>query len=140
MKKKIFLLISLGLFCLSFQLPSAQTEKQSSTSYKPAGRRDPFRDLLAGRDVKEESAIEGIGQISVDNVVLKGIVKARGKFTAIISGPQGLSYYINEGDKFFDGFLLSIQKKQIVFRKTRQKGFPLFKPRNVVKEINPEEH
>jgi hypothetical protein len=68
-----------------------------------------------------------------------GIVKTPKSFVAIVSGPQQFPYFLKIGDKLADGYVLSINESQIVFRKTHERGFPLMRPRNVVKEINPEE-
>ena len=34
--------------------------------------------------------------------------------------------------------LLSIADTKVVFRKTQERGFPLMKPKDITKEINPE--
>ncbi len=141
-------------FCLIFagiqRVQAQESEKELATeisaakdiptySYNPRGRRDPFRDLLAGSDVGEEQAGKGIGQMSIDDIVLIGIVEIRDKLEAIINGPQGFPFAINKGDRFADGYVLSISPSKVVFRKTRQRGVALYRPRDITKEINPEE-
>jgi Tfp pilus assembly protein PilP len=107
-------------------------------SYDPGGKRDPFKDLIpGGRVTGKPSSTEG--QLSIDNANLVGIVKTPKSFVAIVSGPQQFPYFLKIGDKLADGYVLSINESQIVFRKTHERGFPLMRPRNVVKEINPEE-
>jgi len=152
MKKSILsFLVSLIVIFLSFealfsqekkfqesQLPQ-MTQEKIAPSYNPQGRRDPFKDLLAGRELKEKTGKEGVPQMSIDDVVLIGIVKAKGKFTAIISGAQGFPYYLKVGDRFVDGFVLSINDSKVIFRKTNDRGIPLLRPRDITKEINPEE-
>jgi Tfp pilus assembly protein PilP len=107
--------------------------------YVPGNRRDPFRDLLAGRDIPDKSAGTGIGQMSVADVSLIGIVKHGDRLTAIITAPHGFPYFIKGGDKFADGHVLSINIDRVVFRQTRERGIPLLRPKDIVKEINPEE-
>lgn len=109
------------------------------STYDPAGRRDPFKNLLAGKDVKDKSAPGGIPQLSIDDTTLVGIVKAKDKLTAIVSGPQGFPFFIKAGDKFADGYVLSINESQVVFRKTNERGIPLMRPKDIIKEIVPEE-
>ena len=145
------LLLIIGMLFMSMPLYSQQkpqkTQKemtdealrQPALAYNPAGRRDPFRDLLVGQELKETAQLTGIHQISIDDIFLAGIVKARGKLVAVINGPQGFSYHISEGDKFSDGYVISITDSKVVFRKTKDRGIPLFRPRNITKEINPEE-
>lgn len=152
MKNSVAILILVSFFTISASLLSFQEEKKTTPtavkaqkqeehlpSYHPRGRRDPFRNLLRGRDVKEKALVGGISQMSIDDVNLIGIVEAKGTFTAIINGPQGFPYFIKVGQKFADGFVLSIKEFQVVFRKTEERGIPLRKPTDIVKEIKPEE-
>lgn len=150
MRKILALAISLLFICigpLSSQKEkknlqkevSSERLKESTYSYQSQGRRDPFRDLLAGRELKETEEAGGVPQISIEDVILVGIVKAKGNYTAIISSPQDFPYYIHEGDEFSDGFVLSIEKNKIIFRKTKERGIPLLKPKDIVKEISLEE-
>jgi len=152
MKKSLALII---LFCFIFlhnPLIFSQEEKKEPEekslkpppekplpAYIPGGRRDPFRDLLGGKEVKETAPTGEMGQLSLDDIVLVGITKARGKFTAIINDPQGFPLFIHVGDRFSDGFVLKIDESTVVFRKTRGRGVPLRKPRDIVKVLFPEE-
>jgi Tfp pilus assembly protein PilP len=155
MKKTLNLFILFGLICL-FILPilaqeeekekkdlakalSSEMPKRTFPTYQRAGRKDPFMDLLARRDTQRETSPTGKPEIYIDDVNLIGIVKARGKFTAIVTGPQEFPLFISAGQRFSDGFVLSIQESKITFRKTKERGFPLFKPKDIVKEIHPEE-
>ncbi len=155
MKKIAYLFLLFSLICL-FILPIlSQDEKEEKTdlakelstelpkrtfpAYQRSGRKDPFRDLLAGRDAARESTPSGKPEIYIDDITLIGIVKARGKFTAVVTGPQEFPLFIKVGQRFSDGFVLSIQESSVTFRKTKERGFPLFKPRDIVKEIHPEE-
>ena len=127
--------------------PAGQTAEQAPTVpplpgtfiYDAQGRRDPFKDLLGGRDVRERTAAGGIAQMSVDDLVLMGIIKTKKGFTAIIGTSQGFPSFVNVGDKFSDGYVLSIDANQVVLRKTHERGIPLMRPRDIIKEINPEE-
>ena len=116
-----------------------QVEKEPSPTYNPAGRRDPFRDLLGGRDVRTPTYVDGVPQIYIDDVVLIGIVKARGILTAIINDGQDFPYYIKDGEKFADGFVHLIEESRVIFRKTHERGIPLREPQDVIKEIYPQE-
>ncbi|OGD18165.1 MAG: hypothetical protein A2W03_00320 [Candidatus Aminicenantes bacterium RBG_16_63_16] len=108
-------------------------------SYDPAGRRDPFKNLLAGKEIKEKSQAGAVPQLYVDDVNLIGIVKYKKKYTAILGGPQGFPYYFEVGDKLADAFILAISEDQVIFRKTNERGIPLTRPKDIVKEIKPEE-
>lgn len=119
-------------------LPILKT-REGGFTYVPGNRRDPFRDLLAGRDVPDKTAGAGIAQMSVAEVTLIGIVKGRDELTAIVTAPHGFPYFVKRGDKFADGHVLSINIDRVVFRQTRERGIPLLRPKDIVKEISPEE-
>jgi Tfp pilus assembly protein PilP len=151
MKKFLAFFISIGLLWLNSQALFSQekkepkkeislkTLKRSTIYYYSSERRDPFRDMLAGREIKEKTMAKGISQLSINDINLIGIVRVKGKHTAIVNTPQGFPHNIRVGDKLLDGFVLSIKDSTIVFRKTKERGRRLYRPKNVVKEIKPEE-
>jgi len=153
--KKIILF--LGIICFCFPLfsgisPQSQekteVEKREQDkqavqtkviAYDSFGRRDPFKDLLEGTESEDENPAEGIAQIAVNNIVLSGIIKVRGNFTAIISDPQGFPLYVKKGDKFLDGYVLSVDSSQVTFLKTKKRGTVLFEPEKIIKRLYDEE-
>jgi hypothetical protein len=150
-KNKIFLL-AIGLICLSAFLLSAQdvdiTNQQEAElqitpqrgpTYDPGDRRDPFRDLLAGQEAVEKGKTRGISQLAIEDAVLIGIIQHKGQMTALINDSQGFPYTIKTGDNFLDGFVLNVNQSRVVFRKTKERGIPLIKPKDIVKEIKLEE-
>lgn len=160
MKKVLSLFLLACFLCLCHQIALTQQEKQETKqeekqdvkkeisekmpkqtrpSYTRGGRKDPFRDLLAQQEARKTIEGEEGPQISVENVNVIGIVKARGQFTAIVTGPEDFPLFVKVGHKFSDGFVLSIDESKVVFRKTTERGSPLFKPRDIVKEIQTEE-
>ena len=156
MKKAITFFLLAGLLYLGTQPLSSQEKKKAAKKdvkkavkkepppepprkprlpYDPVGRRDPFRDLLAGREITETETAEGLPQMSIDNVNLIGIVKIEGKFIAIINSSKGFPFNIRVNDRLADGFVLSIEERRVVFRKTKERGITLIKPEDIVKEI-----
>jgi Tfp pilus assembly protein PilP len=124
--------------------PLAATQAASQApaqvvSYDPAGRRDPFKNLLAGKDLTERRVITGLSDLLIDEITIIGLVKAGGRFEAVIGLNSGFPMTAHEGDRLADGYVLSIQDKEIVLRKTKERGIPLLKPKDIVKEITPEE-
>jgi len=109
----------------------------SAFTYNPEGRRDPFKDLLTGRDMREKTAA-GEPQMFIDDLVLFGIVKNKKTYPAMIGMPQGFPMFVIVGDKFADGYVLSITDSQVVLRKTHERGIPLIRPRDIIKEITEE--
>lgn len=152
MKKIVMLFLAIGLVLWSLQPLTAQEEIQEppakppeeilekqEPTYNSEGRRDPFKDLLAGSDVEERNEDEGVASYMIGDIVLIGIVKIKSKYIAIINGPQGFPYQIKVGDKFANGFVLTIGDSEVMFRQTRDRGVPLTSPKDITKEINPEE-
>jgi hypothetical protein len=141
----VSLLIGGGAFLFpqeASQEPERETLIDLQTNqptYDASGRRDPFKNLLGGKELKEKTPLGGPPQLYIDDVNLIGIVKYKKRFTAVLSGPQGFPYYFEVGDKLSDGFILSITESQVIFRKTNERGIPLTKPKDIIKEINPEE-
>ena len=149
MKKAAFIFLCLTLMGLAPLLaqetaaapPPTETAPaltvQTGFTYNPEGRRDPFKNLLAGRDMREKAAL-GDEQIFIDDLVLFGIVRNKAVYTALIGMPQGFPMFAKVGDKFADGYVLSISETQVVLRKTHERGIPLMRPRDIIKEITEE--
>ena len=108
-------------------------------SYSSGGRRDPFRDLLGGQDAKEKRVITGFTDLLLEEIKIMGVVTGKTGRIAIVALPEGFPVQVREGDRFAEGFVLSITDGQVVLRKTRDRGVPLQKPRDIVKEFTPEE-
>ncbi|MBE3129737.1 MAG: hypothetical protein IMZ54_03330 [Acidobacteria bacterium] len=138
MKKSAFILLLVGLTGLIPLLAQETTAAPPpGFTYNPEGRRDPFKDLLTGRDMRGKTAI-GEPQVFIDDLILFGIIKNKTTYTAMIGMPQGFPMFVNVGDKFTDGYVLSISESQVVLRKTHERGIPLIRPRDIIKEITEE--
>ncbi len=151
MKKNIFTLLFLIIFVVAgIQLLSFQEEQKKEESkeeladitqktkppYSRKGRRDPFRDLLGGKEVEKKTET-GKPLLYIDDVKISGMMKSEGKIKAIITGPENFPITISKGYEFADGFVSSIDKTQITFRKTKERGIKLYKPKDIVKKFNP---
>ena len=110
----------------------------SGFTYNPEGRRDPFKNLLTGKPGGGQQSATGEPQVFIDDLVLSGIVKNKDGYTAMIGMPQGFPMFVKVGYKFTDGYVLSISETQVVLRKTHERGIPLIRPRDIVKEITEE--
>ncbi|MBE3124176.1 MAG: hypothetical protein IMZ57_00765 [Acidobacteria bacterium] len=148
MKKSAFILLLVGLTglipLLAQETTAAPPPEAAQTvapppgfTYNSEGRRDPFKDLLTGRDMRGKTAI-GEPQVFIDDLILFGIIKNKTTYTAMIGMPQGFPMFVNVGDKFTDGYVLSISESQVVLRKTHERGIPLIRPRDIIKEITEE--
>ena len=110
-----------------------------ANSYDAAGRRDPFRNLLAGKELSEKKTIAGISDLQIEEISIIGLVKTKGRYEAVIGMPSGFPMTAREGDRFADGYVLSIREGEVVLRKTKERGVPLVKPKDIVREITSEE-
>ncbi|HNQ80971.1 MAG: hypothetical protein PHF93_09870 [Acidobacteriota bacterium] len=108
-------------------------------SYDPEGRRDPFKDLFGGERLRSKRIVTGLSDMEIGDIVLMGIVKAQNRYEAIVAFGEGFPLSLHEGQKLADGFVLSIEADRVVFRQTSDKGIPLAKPKDIAKEISPEE-
>jgi hypothetical protein len=116
-----------------------QASEPAAASYNPAGRRDPFKNLLAGKDLAEKRVITGLSDLMIDEIMIIGIVKARDQYEAVIGMASGFPMSAHEGDRFVDGYVLSIRDGEVILRKTKERGVPLLKPKDIIKEITSEE-
>ncbi|MGA2585705.1 MAG: hypothetical protein ABSF88_01555 [Candidatus Aminicenantales bacterium] len=142
-KVSLFALVAALAAPIGFSQSTPQEGKKKAGpafSYHAGDRRDPFKDLFGGKEVRDKRAIGGLADLSIDDITLMGIVKSQGNLVAILSLTEGFPLTIHEGDRLADGFVASIDASRVVFRKTRDsKGLPLAKPRDIIKEIMPEE-
>ena len=86
-------------------------------TYDPAGRRDPFRSLLA-RQAKEELGQRppGLRGMGIEEIKLQGILKIPEGYVAMIQGTDNMSYLIRPGTVLYDGNVASIEQGKVVFR------------------------
>ena len=121
---------------------STEIPKLSLPIYTPGGRRDPFKDLLARSGGQARAGVEASpGEpgrqplITFENLRLVGIIKVGRQYTAVMVGAQEFPLYVRVGHRFSDGFIRSIDESKVVFRRLREGGTPLAKPRDIVKEL-----
>ena len=99
--------------------------KPASVLYEPNNRRDPFFHITPQKTAsKVQGDVEiargtpppGIAGTSIDQTGLEGIViRSDNRRTAIIRGADNRAYFLNEGDRLFDGYLESIQDDSVIF-------------------------
>lgn len=86
-------------------------------TYDPAGRRDPFRSLLAGR-AREELGERppGLLGMGVEEIKLQGIIKLPEGYVAMVQGVDNLSYLIKPGTVLYDGTVEKIEPGKVTFK------------------------
>lgn len=108
-------------------------------AYDPGGRRDPFKDLFGGQAVKESRSAGDPAGLGVEEIQIIGVVKSKSGYRALIAVSDGFPLTAREGDRFADGYILSIRDGEVVFRKTSERGLPLPRPKDIVRDITSEE-
>jgi type IV pilus assembly protein PilP len=116
--------------------PSAQAPAPPETyAYDPAGRRDPFVNLL-GTGLEQRSTLrkgDGPAAMSAGDISLNGILQSRGKFVALIKGPDNRTYIVHKGDKLLDGTITTITAQGLVILQEVNDPLSLVKQREVRK-------
>jgi len=116
--------------------PSAQAPAAPETYvYDPAGRRDPFVNLL-GTGLEQRSTLrkgDGPAAMTAADISLNGILQSRGKFVALIKGPDNRTYIVHKGDKLLDGTITTITAQGLVILQEVNDPLSLVKQREVRK-------
>lgn len=87
--------------------------------YQPEGRRDPFWNLLKGKNVRlKREAKEGIAGLLIDELELEGIITDEDQHIALFKGPDGRPYDVRVGDNVYDGEVLDITQNAVIFKRT----------------------
>lgn len=101
----------------------------AAVRYNSLNRRDPFSNLLGlkkqeappDEEVERGTPPPGIAGMSVSQVSLVGVSSREEGRTAVMRGTDHRVYFVQEGDKFFDGYLRTINPDSVVL--VRQRTF-----------------
>jgi len=115
-------------------------------TYNSQGRRDPFvslqRPVAADRGPKTRKP--GMEGFLIQEVALKGIVKTAGGgmgiaaqpgFIAIFLGADGKSYFVNSGQRLYDGVITAVDATSVTFRQDVTDPLSPVKSREVRKSL-----
>ena len=105
--------------------------------YEPAGRRDPFISLLGRGQEGNPTATRpaGLPGLLIGEVTVKGVLKDRAGFIALLQAPDRKTYNVRVGDKLFDGTVKSINQEKVVFSQDVNDPLSLVKQREVPKPV-----
>jgi len=109
---------------------------QETYTYQPQGRRDPFLNLLGtGRDTGTATTRRGEGPASMTTaeISVRGILQSRGSLVAMITGPDGKTYVVHQGDKLADGTIKSLTPQGLIVIQEVNDPLSLVKQREVTK-------
>ena len=83
--------------------PAAKRRAPPETyAYDPAGRRDPFLNLLGSATDDKRSTLrkgDGPAGMTVGEISVRGVMQSRGKLVAMVQGPDNRTYIVHQGDK-----------------------------------------
>jgi Tfp pilus assembly protein PilP len=115
--------------------PAAQQPVPEAYNYDPAGRRDPFTNLLgSGGDTRALSRKgEGPSGIAVADLSVRGVMQSRGELIAMVLGPDNKTYVVHQGDKLLDGTIKAIVPQGLVVMQEVNDPLSLVKQREVRK-------
>ena len=109
---------------------------QETYTYQPQGRRDPFLNLLGtGRDTGSATTRRGEGAASMTTaeISVRGILQSRGALVGMVTGPDGKTYVVHQGDKLADGTIKSITPQGLIVIQEVNDPLSLVKQREVTK-------
>jgi type IV pilus assembly protein PilP len=108
-------------------------------SYDPQGRRDPFVSLLLrGNDPRlMANRPAGPPGLLISEVTVKGIVRDRSGFIAMIQGADTKTYMVRVADKLMDGSVKSISADVVVFSQDVNDPLSTIKQKEVRKSVRP---
>jgi hypothetical protein len=111
-------------------------EPTPAYSYDPKGRRDPFVSLLSrGETQATGNRPAGLHGLTIGEVTVKGIVRDRSGFLAMIQGPDTKTFIIRSGEKLMDGTVKAITADSVVFSQDVNDPLSMVKQKEVRKTV-----
>lgn len=107
-------------------------------SYDPAGRRDPFRSLLATATSQVSAPAtrpHGLPGFLINEIEVKAIAQAQGRFRAMLIGPDQRAYFGEVGTELFDGHIVEIRPGEVQFEQVIPDLMGARRTRQVVKTL-----
>jgi len=106
-------------------------------SYEPAGRRDPFISLLGRGDQTQPTGARptGLSGLLIGEITVKGVLRDRSGFMAMLQAPDNKTYIVRVGDKLLDGSVKSIGQETVIFSQDVNDPLSLVKQREVPKPV-----
>jgi type IV pilus assembly protein PilP len=116
--------------------PEPAVAEAEPYTYDPQGRRDPFVSLVGrGSEPLPTSRAAGVPGLLVSEVTVKGIIRDRNGFLAMIQAPDTKTYLVRSGDKLLDGGVKTITPDGVVFAQDVNDPLAVVKQREVPKRV-----
>ncbi len=98
-------------------------------------RRDPFVSPVVNRSILGSGCSTGKRCLTIEQINLKGVVKAETGMIAVVVNAMNKAYFLRENDPVFNGYVIKITGDSIVFKETVQDRMGKPFTREVVKKI-----
>jgi Tfp pilus assembly protein PilP len=117
------------------QKKPAEAKTDAPKQVNLSSRRDPFVSPVVNRSMMGSGCSTGKRCLAIDQINLKGVVKADSGMIAVVVNSLNKAYFLRENDPVFNGFVVKITGDSIIFKETVQDrlGKPL--TREVTKKI-----
>lgn len=117
--------------------PDAAAQPAAGYTYDPAGRRDPFLSLMGRGTDPASMAVrpQGLPGLLIGEITVKGIVRDRAGFIAMLQGPDSKTFIVRAGERLMDGTVKSITQDTIVFSQDVNDPLSLVKQREIRKTV-----
>ena len=102
-----------------------------SYNYDPAGRRDPFTNLLGAGSGPTSRKGEGPAGIAVAEISVRGVMQSRSGLIAMVQGPDNKTYIVHQGDKLLDGSIKTITAQGLIIEQEVNDPLSVVKQREV---------
>jgi len=78
-------------------------------TYSPKSYRDPFVSPFDLEQLKQDGKrLQGIQGMSINEIVLQGVIKSERGYEAFVLGSDNKFYWIKAGDELYDGKVLNV--------------------------------
>jgi hypothetical protein len=109
--------------------------KPASTEIHTAGRRDPFLSPVVAMGAIGSGCSAGKRCLTIDQIALKGVVKAESGMIAVVTNSLDKAYFLRENDPVFNGYVVKITGDSIIFKETFHDRLGKALTRDVTKSI-----
>src|ERR1700737_3989472 len=99
------------------------------------GRRAPFISPVVNRSMLGSGCSTGKRCLAIDQINLKGVVKADSGMIAVVVNSLNKAYFLRENDPVFNGYVVKIPGDSIIFKETVQDRLGKSFTREVTKKI-----
>jgi hypothetical protein len=109
----------------------------SGYAYDPDGRRDPFLSLIARGSAPDSVSNRPAGPqgLLIGELTVKGVVRDRSGFIAMVQGPDTKTFIIRSGQKLMDGTVKAITADSVVFSQDVSDPLSLVKQKEIRKTV-----